>query len=128
MYTFALFASEVAICLGIALAVTHLLSPLLKELLAETCGTAQRAAFWVTFTQLMLFMAPLLLVVFFTKTGTVMQANAAVVVKDALFLALLGEFIALSAVGIVMWQSIVAFTKGNIANQPPTFTADSRGT
>ena len=64
MNTLSLFTIEVLLCLGISIAVIVLLKPLLRDVLIETCGTTKRADFWVMFTQLMLVISPLLIVIF----------------------------------------------------------------
>jgi hypothetical protein len=66
MSNITLFLIQISLCFSIGMAVIALLKPHLTDVLTETCGTAKRAAFWVMFTQLMLVIAPLLLVVFFT--------------------------------------------------------------
>ena len=106
MNTLALFLIEVAICVGISFSVVYLLKPLLREILVETCGTKTRAEFWVMFTQLMLFIAPLLIVIFFAPTGEVVNINITEVIQDTLFRSLLGDFIALAMIGQVIWKSI----------------------
>lgn len=106
MNTLSLFILEVVICLGISLGLILVLTPLLREVLVETCGTQKRAAFWVTFTQLMLVMSPLLIVVFFAPTNPHLQINIAREVQQTLFRALLGDFIALASIGRVIWRSV----------------------
>ncbi|MES9994037.1 MAG: hypothetical protein ABW098_18965 [Candidatus Thiodiazotropha sp.] len=109
MNTLALFAIEIAISLGISLAVISLLKGLLTEVLSETCGTEKRAAFWVMFTQLMLYLAPLLIVVYFIPTEPVNDQNLVIALKDTLFYSLLGMFLGLVVIGKVIWKSIDSF-------------------
>jgi len=106
MNTLALFLIEVFICVGISFSVVYLLKPLLREILVDTCGTLTRAEFWVMFTQLMLFIAPLLIVIFFAPTKEVIDINVTKVIQDTLFRSLLGDFIALAMIGQVIWKSI----------------------
>ena len=54
----------------------------------------------------MLFIAPLLIVIFFAPTGEVVNINIAKVIQDTLFRSLLGDFIALAMIGQVIWKSI----------------------
>ena len=106
MNTLTLFLLEVFLCIGISTSVIYLLKPLLREILTETCGNQTRAEFWVMFTQLMLFIAPLLIVIFFASTEAVTNIHFVKVIQDTLFRSLLGEFIALAMIGQVIWKSI----------------------
>lgn len=85
-----------------------LLLPLLEKVLNETCGTATRSLFWIRFTQLMLVISPLLLVIYFTPTESLHISNHARELKEGLFRILLGDFIALAAIGRVIAKSINA--------------------
>lgn len=109
MNTLALFSIEIAISLSISLAVVSLLKGLLNEVLSETCGTEKRAAFWVMFTQLMLYLAPLLIVVYFIPTDPATDKNLALALKDTLFYSLFGIFLGLAVIGKVIWKSIDTF-------------------
>jgi uncharacterized membrane protein YhaH (DUF805 family) len=82
----------------------------LAEVLTETCGTDRRAAFWVMFTQLMLYLAPLLIVVFFIPTDPITEKSLVLALKETLFYSLLGVFVGLAVVGKVIWKSIDIFT------------------
>lgn len=106
MNTLVLFGLEVALCLGISFILISLLRPLLRDVLTDTCGTEKRAEFWVMFTQLMLIISPLLVVVYFAPITPVAQLNVAYELQQTLFRTLLGDFSALSAIGWVIWNSI----------------------
>lgn len=101
-----IFTVELTTCLVISGAVIHTLNPLLRDLLAETCGTVKRARFWVRFTDLMLLIAPLLAVIFFSHTGEVDAPGSLLIFKDTLFRCLLGEFVGLAIIGQLIWKSI----------------------
>ena len=58
------------------------------------------------FTQLMLILSPLLIVIYFAPTQGALQLNIAEAMKDTLFRCLLGDFIALTMIGQVIWKSI----------------------
>ncbi len=115
MNTLILFVLEIGICLGISIAMILLLKPLLRNVLTDTCGTPQRAEFWVMFTQLMLIISPLLVVVFFAPTATLTHLNIAHELQRALFRTLLGDFIGLSLIGRVIWKSINNFNDNQTA-------------
>jgi hypothetical protein len=125
MNTLSLFTLEVLLCLGISFAVIVLLKPLLRDVLIETCGTAKRAEFWVMFTQLMLIISPLLIVIFFAPTETSITTNIAEAMQDTLFRSLLGVFVALAMIGQVMWKSI---RNANIGNDEAVDEPLTKGT
>ena len=106
MDTLTIFLIEVLLCLGISLMLIYLLKPLLREVLIETCGTATRADFWVMFTQLMMIISPLLIVIFFAPTLASGPVHITEALQDTLFRSLLGDFIALAMIGKVIWKSI----------------------
>lgn len=102
MNSLTLFMLEIALCLGISLVLILLLSRLLRDVLTDMCGTTNRARFWVVFTQLMLVISPLLLVIFFASG----HRSVLIELQSALFRILLGDFIALCAIGRVIWKSV----------------------
>ncbi len=109
MDTLSIFIIEVSLCLGISLLLIYLLKPVLRQVLIETCGTNTRAEFWVMFTQLMLIISPLLIVIYFAPTTDSVPINVAEAIQDTLFRSLLGDFIALSMIGQIIWRSIKSF-------------------
>ena len=106
METLTLFLVEIVICIGISFFVVYLLKPLLREILVDTCGNQPRAEFWLMFTQLMLFIAPLLIVIFFSPTKEIIHINLLEVIQDTLFRSLLGAFLGLAMIGRVISKSI----------------------
>ncbi len=106
MDTLFLLGLEIVLCLSVSIVLIVLLRPVLREVLRDTCGSQGRADFWVMFTQLMLIISPLLLVVYFAPTAQIVQLNVPRELKQTLFRVLLGDFIALGLVGRVIWRSI----------------------
>ena len=106
MNSLTLFLIEVVVCVGISSVVVSLLKPLLREILVDTCGNQTRAEFWVMFTQLMLIIAPLLIVIYFAPTKEIVHINVVEVIQDTLFRSLLGDFLALAMIGRVISKSI----------------------
>ena len=109
MDTLTIFIIEVILCLAISFLLIYLLKPVLRQVLIETCGTNTRAEFWVMFTQLMLIISPLLIVIYFAPTTDSVPMNVAEAIQDTLFRSLLGDFIALSMIGQIIWRSIKSF-------------------
>jgi hypothetical protein len=101
-----LFLSEIGLSLFISLFLIYWFTPLLKDVLIETCGKQSRAGFWVRYTQFMLVISPLLIVVFLSKAPESLSSDVVSLVQDTLFRVLMGIFIALLAIGKVIWRSI----------------------
>ncbi|MDH5178842.1 MAG: hypothetical protein OEZ39_08835 [Gammaproteobacteria bacterium] len=100
------FFTEIALCFTISLITILLLQKPLRDVLIDSCGAAQRADFWLVFTRLMLVVTPLMLVIFFTKTGTDIAPNSLLLLKETLFRSLLGIFGGLLIMGRVIWRSV----------------------
>jgi hypothetical protein len=106
MENLVIFLLEVVLCAGISLALISLLKSPLQNVLEEICGSATRATFWVVFSQLMLLLSPLLIVTFLTQTTDGALSNPIGIFQETLFRSLLGDFIALSMIGFVIWSAI----------------------
>ena len=102
-----LFLVQVALSFGLSLLVIALLNTQLREILTDICGTATRAAFWVSFIRLMLVIAPMLLVIFFTDLRPGATDYPAEAIKDAVFRGLFAIFIAVVLIGRVIRKSAV---------------------
>lgn len=102
-----LFLIQVTLSLSTSLVVIALLKTQLRDVLVEICGTATRAAFWISFTQLMLVIGPLLLVILFTDLRPGVSAYPAEEIKDAVFRSLFAIFIAIALIGRVIRKSVV---------------------
>jgi len=101
-----LFLSEIGLSLSFSLFLIYWFTPLLKDVLIETCGKQNRADFWVRYTQFMLVISPLMIVVFFSKAPEALSSDVVLLVQDTLFRILMGIFIALLVIGNVIWRSI----------------------
>lgn len=112
-----LFLSEIGLSLVISAYLIFWFTPLLRDVLIETCGRQNRADFWVRYTQFMLVISPLLIVVFLSKAPGSPEPNIVMQIQDTLFHILMGIFIALAAIGKVIWKAI-----GNLVevNQAPS--------
>ncbi len=115
MNTLTLFILEMLICITISAGIIKLFKPVLKNILIETCRAENRADFWVMFTQLMLVISPLLIVIYFAPSEVIDQSNLTAMLKATLFQSLLGIFIALLIVAKIIWSSIQSFTEEPLA-------------
>lgn len=113
--TLIILITEAAITLGTSLAVILLLQGVLAALLETLCHGPIPAAFWSTFTRLMLLITPLLIVLLFSHTLSAALIPLAQVIRDTLLHALLGHFIALLIIGKIM----LAFSRGDASALPP---------
>jgi hypothetical protein len=102
-----LFLIQVTLSLGSSLLVIALLKTQLRDVLTEVCGTATRAAFWMSFTQLMLVIGPLLLVILFGDLKPGVSAYPAEEIKDGVFRSLFAIFIAIALIGRVIRKAVV---------------------
>lgn len=62
MNTIILFTLEIVISISLSTIVVSLLSTPLRNALEDLCPTARQAEFWVAYTRIMLFLAPLMFV------------------------------------------------------------------
>ena len=58
------FIIEISIALLVSSATTFVITTVLKNLLIDLCGDVVRATFWSRFSLLMLFLTPLMFVIF----------------------------------------------------------------
>lgn len=94
------FLSEVGLAMAISLAVIAYLRGILRSMLLEICDRQpQRAEFWVRLLDLMMLIAPVILVMLF---GTDIGSGFSML-RRALLLVLIGQFISLVIVGRTIW-------------------------
>ena len=122
-----IFSLQLVIAFTISMFVVALLKPFLKDVLRDACGTEHSAAFWVRFTQLMMVISPLILVIFFSKAGSgyPVTVSHAYILKQTILLTLVGEFIGLSFVGRIIYRAIHVMLNPN--SQTPALNHDARG-
>lgn len=100
-----IFLAEVAASLAISTVILVRLRHMLRGIGNEACEQGGRTTdFWVAYTELMMLVAPVLLIAWFSKAGqyygvSQLQASFGVV--------LTGQFIGLALVGRAVWRSIV---------------------
>ncbi|HEY4541222.1 MAG TPA: hypothetical protein VIG66_02485 [Noviherbaspirillum sp.] len=100
------FLVEVVVGLVVSIAAMASLNGPLSSLLVELCGTRERARFWTRYTNMMLFLSPLLSVVLFANPLSALQINF-MLLKGAFKSALFGLFVALVVIGF----QLVRFTR-----------------
>ena len=101
-----MFLAEIAISLAVSVVILVRLQRLLRRIGDETCERGSGATeFWIAYTQLMMLIAPLLVVAWLSRAGH----DAALVeqLKSSLGVVLSGQFLGLALVGRAVWKSIV---------------------
>jgi len=108
MNELSIFAIQLVIALTMSIIVLSLIKPYLKDVLKDTCGTEHSAEFWARFTQLMMVIAPLVIVIFFSgfQSSEQILTQPAYILKQTLLQTLVGELIGLALVGRVIYRSI----------------------
>jgi hypothetical protein len=101
MSPLSLFLIEVGICVVSSMLVVGFLTRPLRRLLHDACGTTERANFWVVYSDVMIFIAPLVTAVVFGKSSDAYTSPLAFY-KAALGSALFGIFVALAAIGLLV--------------------------
>lgn len=106
MNSLTVFMLETGLCLSLSAFVVASLRAVLVPLLIDLCGTSSRAAFWARFTYLMLFIAPLLLVLHGTHSLNHVPIDALRLLRDGLWHILVGLFLGLAGLGLVIRRNI----------------------
>lgn len=110
MNTLIVFGAEVGLSLVISLCIIFYLGKLLRTILVELCGTADRANFWIGFTKLMFMFLPLMIVLLFSSSDNIDTDHIIPQIRNILSRVLIGELATLCMVGYVIWKSIRAST------------------
>jgi hypothetical protein len=103
------FFIEIFIALLLSVSAVVSLKRPLAHLLSELCGTTQRAEFWARYTNIMLFITPLLGVIMFGRNMPSPEINF-IFLKESFRSALFGLFIALVIIGF----QLVRFTQEKV--------------
>jgi hypothetical protein len=101
------FGLEVAVSLAVSTFILVRLQALLRSIGNDVCERGNRGVteFWLAYTQLMMVIAPVLFVAWFSHAGR--HYDVVEQVKSSLGLVLFGQFAGLVLVGRAVWKSIV---------------------
>lgn len=100
------FFAEIAVCVAISGFILLRLQKLLRRIGNESCEQGGGSTeFWIAYTQIMMLIAPVLLVAWLSRAGY----NTTVVeqLKSSLGVVLTGQVLGLVLVGRAVWKSIV---------------------
>ena len=118
------FFAEIAVCLAISGVILLRLQRLLWRIGRESCEQGGGSTeFWVAYTQLMMLIAPLLMVAWFSRAG--MNTTLVEQLKSSLGVVLSGQFLGLALVGRAVWKSIVR--PAPAPSPAPAFSAAAKG-
>ena len=124
----AIFGAEVLGTLLISGFIVLRLQELLRRIGAEACPLgAGSTEFWVTYTQLMMFIAPLILVAFISRADSAAATTAVAQLKSSLLVVLIGQFVGLILVGRAVWKTVVAPANRAAEIRTPVATATAIG-
>ncbi|HEV2489290.1 MAG TPA: hypothetical protein VGT03_05755 [Candidatus Acidoferrales bacterium] len=105
MNEISIFLIGIGLTITITTAALWYLQPQLRAILTELCGTEERAHFWTSFSNVTLFLTPLICALRIQPTsGT--AATLAYEMSNQISLALLGLVLAIGIVGIVIGRFI----------------------
>ena len=115
------FFAEVAASLVISSLILARLQHLLRGIGNECEQGGGATEFWVAYTQLMMLVAPVLLIAWFSQAGTYHTVVATL--KGSFGVVLTGQFIGLALVGHAVWKTLVRPTPP-VAREPVSILAD----
>jgi hypothetical protein len=101
------FAIEMLASLAISAVIVLKLQSLLRRIGTETCSRPGSTEFWIAYTQLMMIIAPLVLLAFFSRAGSVPALSETAQVQNSLLVVLTGQFIGLALVGRAVWKAML---------------------
>jgi hypothetical protein len=100
------FVAELALSIAVSAIIIVRLQRLMRRIGTEVCERGGGATdFWVAYTQLMVFIAPVLLVSWLSHAGQI--AIPVEQMKSSLTIVLVGHFFGLALVGRAVWKTIV---------------------
>ncbi|HEV2298904.1 MAG TPA: hypothetical protein VGR72_10340 [Candidatus Acidoferrales bacterium] len=100
-----MFLVGLAVTILVTTAALRYLQPHMKTILIELCGTEERARFWTSFSNVTLFLTPLIFALRIQpESGTL--ATLIYAMSDQISLALLGLVLAIGIVGIIIGRFI----------------------
>ena len=100
-----LFLIEVVISISFAVVVIAMLHKPLRNLLMDLCESASRSSFWLTYSNLMLLIAPILSVMLFGNSDKATAADFQFF-KTAFGWSLFGIFFSLAIIGLQISRSV----------------------
>jgi hypothetical protein len=105
-YGMEVFAGELALSIAVSFIIIAKLQRLMRRLGTEVCENGGGSTdFWISYTQLMVFIAPLLLISWLSRAGYSLPLVEQM--KSSLSVVLVGHFVGLALVGRAVWKTLV---------------------
>ena len=102
----AVLTLEVIGSIGLSALVLARLQGRLKRIGITDCERTGGTDFWIAYTQLMMIIAPLLLIAIFSRAGSPVVVSVAQQLKNSLLLLMCGQFAGLALVGRAVWKTL----------------------
>lgn len=113
-----LFVAQIVLSLALSIAVLLRLQSLMRRIGDKVCEDGGMATeFWISYTQLMMLIAPLMLVAWLNGPGT--YAAPVEQLRSSLANVLFGQFLGLALVGRAVWNAFVRKSKPAAPVAPP---------
>jgi hypothetical protein len=104
-----LFLAQITLSLVLSIAILLRLQSLMRRIGIQVCEEGGMATeFWISYTQLMMIIAPLMLVSWFDGPRNIAGVEQ---VRSALATVLFGQFLGLALVGRAVWNAFVRKAK-----------------
>jgi hypothetical protein len=100
------FGLEITASLTLSALVLSRLQSRLQRIGENACDRQGGTDFRIAYTQLMMIIAPLLVIAYFSRAGSVVELSTVQQVKSSLWLLLCGQFAGLVLVGRAVWKAI----------------------
>lgn len=94
------FALQIVVSLSISGIVVAMVTPVLRPVLEDLCGTSDRARFWVRYANMILFLFPMLIVVAFGDVDMGLPLMLVALLKRVVGGAVCGLLLALLVLGL----------------------------
>jgi small-conductance mechanosensitive channel len=114
MESLEMFLAQAVLSILLSAAILLRLQSLMRRIGNDVCEEGGRATeFWISYTQLMMVIAPLLFVTW--VTGPALGAPLVTQLKSALATVLFGQFVGLVLVGRAVWNAFVRKSKAALS-------------
>jgi hypothetical protein len=105
MSSIAIFSAEILACLAVSTVILLRLQRLLRRIGSEVCERGGASTeFWIAYTQIMMAVAPILLVAWFSQAGQ--HVSVVAQLKSSISIVLCGQFLGLVLVGRAVWNMV----------------------
>jgi hypothetical protein len=105
MNTWFSFITGIIVSLVVSTTIVFSLAKPLRSILQEMCETERQGHFWGTFTNIVLYLTPLLSTVLFGAIGEDRAVSTAELIRSLLASSLAGAFLAVLSMGLIIMKN-----------------------